>query len=390
MFYLEDEIDEQNEACKLLQPFEEINKEQSFVVYSLGSMDFDESNLTAEQSSKAIQKCIIELTTKGDNNAVRCYGSYGTKKLILKIENSCLKLYDIPTKKTLSVQPISLIKVWGLNANNDFAYVASVEQPLTNKQINKVDQLANDQSHSNEPSPQTSPLKTKSNLKCHIFHCQENRLEEFGNNEAQCIANLLKEEVIKYKLSQNEQQDNLINEYDASPASSSSLDFSTFLDEPIRTVIANYLGKIIVDKPCGVEIINQAIEMVVSERNDPIVSLVHISPSNIIIENTNTTENVLECKLCRLSFLGISQNNTKQSAFIIQNNDDKFEAFVFECRPDAVSLCKFIQDACRIRFEKYMDAHKKRDSSVLIRNGNSKAAVLKSRIVNAFSKIMMK
>lgn len=324
----------------------------------------------------------------GDNNAVRCYGSHGTKKLILKIENSCLKLYDIPTKKTLHVQPVSTIKVWGVNNQNIFAYVASVE-PL-NKQISKTDQLTREQSHSNETSPQVSPLKAKSNLKCHIFHCDDKMVEEFDNNEAQCIANLLKDEVIKYKLSQSE-HDKAANGYDTSPASSSSLDFSTCLDETIRTVIANYLGKMIVDKPVGIEVINRAIELVVNERNDPIVSLVHISPSQIIIENTNTTENVLECKLSRLSFLGISQNNTKQSAFIIQNADDKFEAHVFECRPSSAALCKFIQEACRLRFEKYLDAHKKRDdSSVLIRGGNSKAAVIKGRIMNAFSKIMMK
>jgi len=242
MFYLEDEIDEQNESSKLLQPFDEINKEQPFIVYSLGSMDFDEQKLTAELSSKAIQKCIIELTTKGDNNAVRCYGSYGTKKLILKIENACLKLYDIPTKKTLHVQPVSTIRCWGLNANNDFAYVANIEQMTTSTA--KTDRL-DQSSHSTDVSPQTSPLKNKSNLKCHIFHCEDKLTDEFGNNEAQCIANLLKEEVIKYKLSQNE--NNHVNEYDTSPASSSSLDFSPCLDEPTRTVIANYLGKITVE-----------------------------------------------------------------------------------------------------------------------------------------------
>jgi len=142
-------------------------------------------------------------------------------------------------------------------------------------------------------------------------------------------------------------------------------------------------------KPVGIDVINRAIEMVVNEHNDPIVSLVHITANNIIIENTNTTENVLECKVARLSFLGISQNNTKKSAFIIQNADDKFEAHVFECRPSSATLCKFIQEACKTRFERYMEAHKKRDeSSVLVRNGNSKTAV--GRIMNAFSKIMMK
>ena len=390
LLYLEDEADEANESSKLLQPFNEINKEQSFIVYSLGSMDFDESKLTAELSSKAIQKCIIELTTKGDNNAVRCYGSHGTKKLILKIENSCVKLYDIPTKKTLHVQPIGSIKVWGINGNNDFAYVASIELPPASRTC-RTDQING--SCSNEPSPKTSPLKSKSSLKCHIFHCEESLnnkiVEEFGN-EAQCIANLLKEEVIRYKLSQNEsqQQDDLVNEYDMSPGSASSLDFAAFLDEPTRTVIANYLGKMLVDKPTGIDVIHQAIELVAGQHNEPVVSLVHISPSNIVIENTNTTENVLEAKLSRLSFLGISQNNLKQSAFIIQNADDKFEAHVFECRPNSASLCRFIQDACRIRFEKCMDAHKRRDQSgsVLVRNGNS----VKGRIMSAFSKIMMK
>ena len=395
IFYLEDEIDELNESSRLLQPFNEINKEQSFIVYSLGSMDFDEQKLTAELSSKAIQKCIIELTTKGDNNAVRCYGSYGTKKLILKIENSCIKLYDIPTKKTLHVQPISTIKVWGINGNNDFAYVASIESSSStlNKSC-KTDQLTTDNSKSTEASPQTSPLKAKSNLKCHIFHCEEklnNKLIDEYGNEAQCIANMLKEEVIKFKLNQNEnQRDDLVNEYDTSPTSSSSLfDFACF-DDLTRTVIANYLGKLVVDKPVGIEILNRAIELVANERNEPIVSLVHVSPTGIVIENTNTTENVLECKLSRLSFLGISQNNTKQSAFIVQNSDDKFEAHVFDCRPNSASLCRFIQEACKISLERCMNAHNKKrceeSTSVLIRNSQS----MRGKINNLFSKIMMK
>lgn len=394
IFYLEDEEAEENESSKLLRSFNEINKEQSFIVYSLGSMDFDEQKLTAELSSKAIQKCIIELTTKGDNNAVRCYGSYGTKKLILKIENSCIKLYDIPTKKVLHIQQIHSIKVWGINGNNDFAYVAA-DSNANQKPLDKTDQISNDNNHSNDVSPQASPLKNKSKLRCHIFHCEEKldnkMLEEFGN-EAQCIANMLKEEVIKYKMSQSENQNQTIDDYDTSPESC-SLDFSCFVEDSTKTVIANYLGKMIVDKPVGIDVINRAIELVTLEKNEPIVCLVHISPSNLIIENTNTSENELECKLSRLSFLGISQNNTKQSAFIIQNLDDKFEAHVFECRPNSASLCRFIQEACKLRFERCMEAHKKRcdeSNSVLIRNGSSKAAALKGKIMNAFSKIMMK
>lgn len=87
MFYLEDELDEENESSKLLQSFDEINKERSFIVYSLGSMDFDEQKLT-ELSSKAIQKCIIELTTKGEQDFIQFLNNKKRLENGLTVSNS--------------------------------------------------------------------------------------------------------------------------------------------------------------------------------------------------------------------------------------------------------------------------------------------------------------
>lgn len=146
------------------------SKDDSFLtvlVHSLGWMEVEECQLTSANSSKLIQKCIIELSTRGDNNAVRCWGRQ-TQQLVLKVQHNYLKLYERTSNTLLNRLPIQTIRVWGVNDNNDFAFVAK------------------DWDQSNDSSPKT-PLLASSGLKCHVFHCEDD------DNSAQRIATYLRQ-----------------------------------------------------------------------------------------------------------------------------------------------------------------------------------------------------
>jgi amyloid beta (A4) precursor protein-binding family B protein 2 (Fe65-like) len=276
----------------------EDNNSISFLVHSLGWMEVKENQLTSATSSKVIQKCIHELSTRGDNNAVRCWGRQ-TQQLLLKIDNSFLKLYDSTSNTLLNCQPIESIRVWGVNDNNDFAYVAR------------------DSTNTTSSSPQTTPVSpttpTSCGLKCHVFHCEDD------NNSAQRIATFLRDEMILLKmnnespsipLSHNQRPKHLFI-YDSNTPSTiatpTAIEFPTPIEEPKKTIAAKYLGKTKVSKPMGIEVLNAALETVLYNDESPqseesvkrtyVPVLVHISPSNILIESKETAECIVECRV---------------------------------------------------------------------------------------------
>lgn len=355
----------------------------SFLVHSLGWMEFDESLLTQASSSKAIQRCIVELTSRGDNVAKNFSRQSSSNVLVVKIENSHLKLYDINTNKLLNMQPISNIRVWGINDNNDFAYVAR-DPPAP--MLSPCDEL---NCPTTPMSPTSSPFPS---LKCHVFRCED---EEHQEGVAQLIANALKEEMIRIKeklqgpnfdptKSQAARPQHLfIDDYNPSPIATPTIEFPTPIEEPRKTVVAKYLGSCPVTKPTGVNVLNDAIEklkyeIAISESSDieeqnlgkpeqlrNTISLVHISPSTIMIESTVNGEKQLECRVRYLSFLGISKDNVKNCGFIIQLSDNRFEAHGFEVEPSSAILCKTIEAACKLRYQKCLDAHKQRCNALL-------------------------
>lgn len=298
---IEKSVDNKSEDNKGEDNNIEDNNSISFLVHSLGWMEVKENQLTSATSSKVIQKCIHELSTRGDNNAVRCWGRQ-TQQLLLKIDNSSLKLYDLTSNTLLNCQPIELIRVWGVNDNNDFAYVAR------------------DSTNTTSISPPTSPVSpttpTSGGLKCHVFHCEDD------NNSAQRIATFLRDEMILLKtnnelrhspslpLSHNERPKHLFI-YDSNTPSTiatpTAIEFPTPIEEPKKTIAAKYLGKTKVSKPMGIEVLNAALETVLYNDESPqleqsvkrtyVPVLVHISPSNILIESKETAECIVECRV---------------------------------------------------------------------------------------------
>jgi len=69
--------------------------------------------------------------------------------------------------------------------------------------------------------------------------------------------------------------------------------------------------------------------------------------SIISVDFQDEGDQVVECRVRYLSFLGIGQN-IKQCAFIMHTTQDLFIAHVFECDPSAGTLCKTIEAACKV------------------------------------------
>lgn len=88
-------------------------------VKALGSIQLNEESLTNENSSRAVNRCIIQLSTN------ECVAD-GGQELLLILNEGTLKLVDPHTNAIVNAQPIHTIRVWGVGRDDgrDFAYVA--------------------------------------------------------------------------------------------------------------------------------------------------------------------------------------------------------------------------------------------------------------------------
>lgn len=116
-----------------------------FAVRSLGWVEIAEEDLTPERSSKAVNKCIVDLSL-GRNDlldvvgrwgdvsfiaislSVYCYTKFLTmfalflflqgKDLFMDLDEGALKLIDPENLTILNTQPIHTIRVWGVGRDN--------------------------------------------------------------------------------------------------------------------------------------------------------------------------------------------------------------------------------------------------------------------------------
>ena len=68
---------------------------------------------------------------------------------------------------------------------------------------------------------------------------------------------------------------------------------------------------------------------------------------------------VAECRVRYLSFMGIGKD-VKFYAFINHTPEDTFVCHVFFVEPTAAALCKTIEAACKLRFQKCLDGETRR------------------------------
>nr|XP_037871343.1 protein Fe65 homolog isoform X2 [Bombyx mori] len=293
-----------------------------FFVRSLGWVEISESDLTPERSSRAVNKCIVDLSL-GRNDLLDQVGRWGDgKDLFMDLDDGALKLIDPESLNTLHTQPIHTIRVWGVGRDNgrDFAYVA--RDRATRKHM------------------------------CHVFRC-----EAPARTIANALRDICKRIMIERSLQPPPRPTDLPSTRRPRPLSVGCA-FPTPMEEPRKTVRALYLGSAEVSRATGMRVLNDALERLAAARPPSAWRPVHVAvaPSMITITEEGETTPIVECRVRYLSFLGIGRD-VRRCAFIVHTAQELFVAHAFHTEPSSGALCKTIEAACKLRYQKCLDAH---------------------------------
>ncbi|KAF7636373.1 hypothetical protein Mgra_00004155 [Meloidogyne graminicola] len=131
------------------------------------------------------------------------------------------------------------------------------------------------------------------------------------------------------------------------------------IEEQKKIIRCHFIGVTQVPRATGIEMLNEAVDRLLKEVRKERWTFVdvHISPSTIIIfEAKGVQRQIASCRVRYLSFLGIGRD-TKHCAFIVAQSTDHFICYVFHTEPSANSLAKTIEAACKLRYQKVLDAH---------------------------------
>ncbi|CAD5217773.1 unnamed protein product [Bursaphelenchus okinawaensis] len=285
-----------------------------FMVRSLGWTPISEEDLTTERSSQAVNKAIRDLST----GALGVLPKWGNgKELILELTDNELLLVDPDTNNVVHSEKIQFIRVWGVGRDNgrDFAYVARD--------------------------------KNGRQFLCHAFRC---------DTPARAIANTLrdicKQLMVNRPLAQSftptteRSERRIVKESSVAP-----------IDEVQRVIRCHFIGVTEVPRATGIEVLNDAVDRLVRQipTDKWILSDVSVALSNITIRDING-EQIAQCRVRYLSFLGVGQD-IKHCAFIMHTSTENFLCYVFHVEPSAGLMAKTIEAACKLRYQKVLDAH---------------------------------
>ncbi|XP_072039582.1 LOW QUALITY PROTEIN: uncharacterized protein [Amphiura filiformis] len=346
-----------------------------FHVRSLGWVEMEDSDLSPGKSSLAVNNCIRQLSYR-KNDIRDTAGIWGEgKDMYMVLEDEYLKLTDPNDGTVLNSQHVCSIRVWGVGRDNgrDFAYVARD--------------------------------KVTKRYKCHVFRC---------DIPAKAIANALHEicavmserqkghtisMVTQGQMIQQQQQQQLMQmrsislDSNKAPTPTAAIDFPTPKAEPITVFRAHYVGNAYVPKHGGMETLNMAINKAfetIPEENW-IPARIEVAVSTVTVTNIKTKEVIAENRIRFLSFLGIGPD-IRQFGYIMCIGKNKFQSHVFCCEHSAGGLAKAIEAACKLRYQKCLDAKPKGHSyrSDHHANGKGWGGALKSGVSNLFSKFKAK
>uniref|UniRef100_G3U2I9 Amyloid beta protein binding family B member 1 n=1 Tax=Loxodonta africana TaxID=9785 RepID=G3U2I9_LOXAF len=302
-----------------------------FAVRSLGWVEMTEEELAPGRSSVAVNNCIRQLSYHKNNLHDPMSGGWGEgKDLLLQLEDETLKLVEPQSQALLHTQPIVSIRVWGVGRDSGSQSGASF---LTLFSASLV--LPDPERSSNRPSLAPS---------LHTFLPQI--MAERRN--ARCLVNGL------------------------------SLDHSKLVDVPFQVEFpapkselvqkfqVYYLGNVPVAKPVGVDVINGALESVLSSssREQWTPSHVSVAPATLTILHQQTEAVLGECRVRFLSFLAVGRD-VHTFAFIMAAGPASFCCHMFWCEPNAASLSEAVQAACMLRYQKCLDARSQASTSCL-------------------------
>ena len=94
---------------------DEIFQPVRFAVRSLGWTEISEEDLTAEKSSRAVNKAIMELSTGLMDNVAK-WGD--GRELIMELDDNELLLIDPDSMAVVHSEKIQQIRVWGVGRDN--------------------------------------------------------------------------------------------------------------------------------------------------------------------------------------------------------------------------------------------------------------------------------
>ncbi|XP_061581214.1 amyloid beta precursor protein binding family B member 2 isoform X2 [Cololabis saira] len=281
----------------------------SFPVRSLGWVEMAEQDLCEGRSSVAVHHCIRQLSycRRDIRDSAGVWGE--GKGMLLVLQDRMLTLVDPDDRSLLHSQPISSIRVWGVGRDHDrdFAYVARDKNTRV--------------------------------LKCHVFRC---------DTPAAAIATSLHEICSKIMAERKSAK--------AAAGSSSQngsdvplQEFPMPKTELVQKFHVLYLGVTSVSRPIGMDVINGAIDNLVSStgKEDWIPVILSIADTTVAVikEKEEEEEVLVECRVRFLSFMGVGRD-VHTFAFIMDTGNQHFQCHVFWCDPNAGSVSEAVQAAC--------------------------------------------
>ncbi|KAL8613490.1 hypothetical protein ACOMHN_007533 [Nucella lapillus] len=277
------------------------------------------------------------------------------KELFMDIDCSSLRLVDPSDTTLLNSQPIHSIRVWGVGRDNgrDFAYVA--RDRMTRVHM------------------------------CHVFQC-DMPARQIANTLRDICKHIMQEREIHAAHSPGESR--LTRPTHLPNLDKMEVTFPTPMEEPRKVLRCHYLGCHEVTRPTGMGIVNEAVDWMYCRVPPEKWTFVNVSiaPSTITITQHGNPDNILEeCRVRFLSFMGISITSVKLCAFVMHTAQNKFMSHVFHCEPSAGPLCKTIEAACKLRYQKCLDAHPQTPKS--IKNGKRLSLSLKQSVQCVFGSV---
>ncbi|XP_032190037.1 amyloid-beta A4 precursor protein-binding family B member 2 isoform X3 [Mustela erminea] len=327
-----------------------------FAVRSLGWVEMAEEDLAPGKSSVAVNNCIRQLSyCKNDiRDTVGIWGE--GKDMYLILENDTLSLVDPMDRSVLHSQPIASIRVWGVGRDNGRCPSGPRLQTRPQARAPGLSvHLLGGPRHLVALRDFAYVARDKDTriLKCHVFRC-DTPAKAIATSLHEICSKIMAERKNAKALACSSLQERANVNLDV-PL---QVDFPTPKTELVQKFHVQYLGMLPVDKPVGMDTLNNAIENLMTSSNKedwPSVNM-NVADATVTVISEKSEEDVLvECRVRFLSFMGVGKD-VHTFAFIMDTGNQRFECHVFWCEPNAGNVSEAVQAACMLRYQKCLVA----------------------------------
>ncbi|XP_073424186.1 amyloid-beta A4 precursor protein-binding family B member 3 [Dendrobates tinctorius] len=302
--------------------FRNINEpgSKTFAVHCLGWVEIPEEDLAPGKSSITVNNCIQQLAhTKSDSSDL---SSNEGQNMVMILKKDTMSLVDPLDHSLIHSQPIINIRVWGVGCNNgrdrDFAFVANDKDTCM--------------------------------LKCHVFRCDV---------PAKAIASALHDMCSKIMAERAVANNTITRSVTLETISPEDLpvqvDILDTVRESIQKYEVHYLGSLPVSKPMGMDVLNSAIEDMISTtlREQWTEAVIEVTDTMLVVHPREAAEEepVWQCQVRYVSFMGIGKD-PHTFALIMDTGKQCFQCTVFWCEPDAGHVSEAVQAACMVQYQK--------------------------------------